>query len=133
MKCVIILAVAVLSLGVYGCSTSEDSTTPAPSSSPSAQDGSSAHADHEHGNHVDEGDNGVTGMEKMKAELANLSPADATSAEKQHICPVSGEMLGTMGAPIKIDLKGQEVWICCDGCREKLLANPDDYLAKLKN
>ena len=70
-------------------------------------------------------------MEQMQAELAKLSPEDAASAEKQHVCPVSGEMLGTMGAPLKIDVNGQQVWICCDGCKEKLLANPDEYLAKL--
>ncbi|MFO0915899.1 MAG: hypothetical protein U0795_23270 [Pirellulales bacterium] len=71
-------------------------------------------------------------MEKMKVELAKLLPEDAASAERQHVCPVSGEMLGTMGAPEKIDVAGQQVWICCDGCREKLLASPDEYLAELK-
>jgi len=28
--------------------------------------------------------------------LAKLSPADRASAEKQHVCPVTGKMLGTM-------------------------------------
>jgi Cu(I)/Ag(I) efflux system membrane fusion protein len=69
----------------------------------------------------------------MKAELAKLSPEDSASAEKQHVCLVSGEMLGTMGAPIKVDVNGQQVWICCEGCRDMLLENPDEYLAKLKN
>jgi len=68
----------------------------------------------------------------MKAELAKLSPEDAASAEKQHMCPVTGEMLGTMGAPEKVDVNGRQVWVCCDGCREDLLASPDEYLAKLK-
>jgi Cu(I)/Ag(I) efflux system membrane fusion protein len=71
-------------------------------------------------------------MEKMKAELAKLSPEDAASAERQHVCPVSGEMLGSMGPPLKVDVNGKTVWICCDGCRQELLANPDNYLAKLK-
>jgi YHS domain-containing protein len=71
-------------------------------------------------------------MDKMKAELAKLSPEDAASAESQHFCPVSGEMLGTMGAPKKIDVDGQQVWICCDGCKDKMLGNPAEYLAKLK-
>jgi len=68
----------------------------------------------------------------MKAELAKLSPEDAASAEKQHMCPVTGEMLGTMGAPEKVDVNGRQVWVCCDGCKEDLLASPDEYLAKLK-
>ena len=71
-------------------------------------------------------------MEKMKAELAKLSPEDAAAAEKQHFCPVSDEMLGTMGAPQKVDVNGQMVWICCEGCEDRLLANPEEYLAKLK-
>jgi YHS domain-containing protein len=37
-----------------------------------------------------------------------------------------------MGTPLKVSVSGKDVWICCEGCREKLLANPDQYLAKLK-
>ena len=70
-------------------------------------------------------------MEKMKTELAKLSSEDAASAEKQHFCPVSDEMLGTMGAPKKVDVNGKQVWICCEGCRDSLLKEPDHYLAKL--
>ncbi len=71
------------------------------------------------------------GMAKMMEGLAELSPEDRESAMKQHVCPVSGEMLGSMGTPIKVDVNGRQVWICCDGCRESLLAEPDKYLAKL--
>ncbi|MFO0789708.1 MAG: hypothetical protein U0805_09630 [Pirellulales bacterium] len=68
---------------------------------------------------------------KIAAALATLSAADRALAEKQKICPVSGEPLGVMGTPKKLDVKGQAVFICCEGCEEKLLANPDEYLAKL--
>lgn len=71
------------------------------------------------------------GMAKMMEGLAELSPEDKESAMKQHICPVSGEMLGSMGTPIKVDVSGRQVWICCEGCRDSLLAEPDKYLAKL--
>ena len=74
----------------------------------------------------------MSDMEKMRAELAKLSAEDAASAEKQHVCPVSGKMLGTMGPPQKIDVNGQQVWICCAGCKDQLLQKPDKYLAKLK-
>ena len=50
---------------------------------------------------------------------------------KQHFCPVSGEMLGTMGAPEKVEVEGKQIWICCDGCKNKLLADPTQYLARL--
>ncbi len=71
-------------------------------------------------------------MEKMKEGLAELSEEDRASAEKQHVCPVSGKMLGAMGTPIKVTVKDQDVWICCGGCEETLTGDPDRYLAKLK-
>ena len=121
------IAILTLIVAFIGCnkSTTDSATT----DTPPAQ---AAHADHDHGDHAEHGDAaGQTDMEKMKAALAKLSPEDAASAEKQHFCPVSGEMLGTMGAPQKVDVNGQQVWICCDGCRDSLLKNPDEYLAKL--
>ena len=60
-------------------------------------------------------------MDKMRVELAKLSPADRASAEKQHVCPVTGKMLGTMGPPQKVEVNGRQVWICCTGCKDKLL------------
>ncbi len=60
-------------------------------------------------------------MDKMHAELAKLSPADRASAEKQHVCPVTGKMLGTMGPPKKVEVDRRYVWICCAGCKEELL------------
>ena len=72
-------------------------------------------------------------MEKMTEALADFSEEDRKSAMKQHFCPVTGEMLGTMGEPKKVEVKGQQVWICCDGCKDKLLADPDKYLAKLND
>jgi Cu(I)/Ag(I) efflux system membrane fusion protein len=125
-------SVMMLSVGLYGCGSTSPSETP---SSPSgATNAHEAHADHAHGEHSEHahGDDGQSDMEKMKAELAKLPPEDKASAEKQHVCPVSGEMLGTMGAPKKIDVNGQQVWICCNACKDKLLANPDEYFAKLK-
>lgn len=68
---------------------------------------------------------------KITEALAKLSAEDRALAEKQKVCPVSGEPLGAMGTPKKIEVKGQSIFICCEGCEEKLLANPDKYLAKL--
>lgn len=133
------VVLAVVSFALYGCGSPSNNAEQTPNPPADTSDGHGDHGDHsghddhsEHGNHGNHGDHSQTDMEKMKAELAKLSPQDAASAEKQHFCPVSGEMLGTMGAPKKIDVNGQHVWICCDGCKDKLLANPDEYLAKLQ-
>lgn len=113
-----VLLGGLLILGIYGCSSTEpDQVTP---TATPASDTADDHAD------------AKSPMDKMMPGLKELSPQDYKSAMAQHICPVSGEMLGTMGAPKKVDVDGEAVWICCDGCKAKLLAEPDKYLAKLK-
>ena len=62
--------------------------------------------------------------------LAALSEEDRALVELQKTCPVGGE-LGAMGTPVKVDVAGRPVFICCEHCREPLLADPDKYLAKL--
>lgn len=133
----LLLSVALglgLFLAVSGCNSTESETSQ--TTTPAADTDSSDHSgmEHDHSGH-DHGDGdhaGKTDMEKMTEALASFSEEDRKSAMKQHFCPVSGEMLGTMGEPEKVEVHGQNVWICCDGCKDKLLAEPDKYLAKLK-
>lgn len=134
------LAVAVFSIGAYGCGANATSgPKPSPiASSTNAQMGHTAMEPADHTGHAEHGDSHAaheghakSDMEAMTEGMAGLSATDRASAEKQHICPVSGEMLGTMGTPQKVDISGQQVWICCPGCKEQLLASPDQYLAKL--
>ena len=115
--------IAVVGIAFYGCSNPPTSTTPETRAANSKK-----HEGHDHASANSGGD----AMAKMEKGLANLSEADRASAMKQHVCPVSGEMLGTMGEPIKVTVKDQEVWICCNGCKDDLLANPDEFLAKIK-
>jgi hypothetical protein len=68
---------------------------------------------------------------KIEAALASLSADDRALALKQKICPVSDEPLGLMGTPIKVEVAGQEVFICCEHCEEPLIKEQDKYLAKL--
>src|SRR5262245_40723544 len=66
---------------------------------------------------------------EITTALAELPADDRKLAVEQKICPVSGERLGSMGAPVKIDVKGQPVFICCEGCRDELLSKPEEFLA----
>lgn len=125
-------ALTLLALGLSGCGSSTENKSANTQVSPTTTAGHGAHSEHDHADHAHSDEHGMSDMEKMKVELAKLAPADAAAAEEQHICPVTEEMLGTMGAPIKVDVKGQDVWICCEGCRDALLENPAEYLAKLK-
>ncbi len=63
--------------------------------------------------------------------LAKLPPADRTLAERQWNCPVTDMPLGSMGTPIKVDVNGTPVFICCEGCRSGLLEESARYLAKM--
>ena len=53
-------------------------------------------------------------------------------ALEQKICPLSGEPLGSMGVPIKVESKGHTLFICCAGCEGPVKKDPEKYLAKLK-
>ena len=66
-----------------------------------------------------------------KDEKPVLTDADKALIEKQKLCLVANEPLGSMGTPIKVSVKGRDVFLCCEGCREAVLADPDKYLAKL--
>jgi hypothetical protein len=68
---------------------------------------------------------------KIKANLASFTTEDRALAEKQKVCPVSGEALGTMGPPKKMSIGGHDVFICCQGCEKELTSEPDKYLTKL--
>lgn len=60
--------------------------------------------------------------------------ADAKAAAKPYpldVCVVSGEKLGSMGKPYVIFYQGQEVRLCCDGCKADFDKEPAKYLAKL--
>jgi hypothetical protein len=63
--------------------------------------------------------------------LGELAPADRVLALKQRVCPITGQKLGEMGTPVKVDVKGRPVFVCCEGCKDKLLAQPDKFLAKI--
>jgi hypothetical protein len=69
---------------------------------------------------------------KIKAALAKLSPEDRRLAEAQQFCPIAKDSrLGSMGTPVKLEIKGQVVFLCCAGCKEAALADPDATLAKV--
>lgn len=66
--------------------------------------------------------------------LAKLSPEDRKLATAQGYCAVMVDHpLGTMGAPVKISVGSEEVFLCCKGCAEKALADPDKTIAAVKS
>lgn len=74
---------------------------------------------------------------KMKVSIfsamiisALLIIAGSSFAEtSQSKCPVMG---GEINKQVYADYRGSRVYFCCPGCKEPFLANPDSFLAKLK-
>ena len=79
----------------------------------------------------------VAEMPDFQARLAASPAAEAdgrprkltVSAQKN--CPVTNLKLGSMGAPIPVEVKGWKVWTCCAACPPKLKAHSAKYLARL--
>ena len=78
----------------------------------------------------------------LPAMAADAEKPAAESPEKQDekkvgdpytldTCPVSGEKLGSMGAPVVYVHEGQEVKLCCKSCLPDFKKEPAKFLAKL--
>lgn len=67
-----------------------------------------------------------------KPVVVKATQADASFVAAQKLCPVMDEPLDAMGGPYKTVVEGQVVYLCCPGCAKMLAADPDKYLAKLK-
>ncbi len=73
------------------------------------------------------------GETNVRANLAKLGAEDRRLAEEQHYCPVqSDNRLGSMGPPAIVSIKGQKVFLCCKGCTDEALENPEQTLAKVR-
>lgn len=69
---------------------------------------------------------GNEGHEDMAMEA---EPAvETASTIEQKTCPVMG---GAINKNLFTEYKGKKVYFCCEGCEEKFLANPEQYIAKL--
>lgn len=67
--------------------------------------------------------------DEAAAERAKLSPEDRTLVDAQEWCVVSpDERLGSMGPPVRLDVRGQPVFLCCKGCKRKAEADPEGTL-----
>jgi hypothetical protein len=61
----------------------------------------------------------------------SASDEDRLLAERQKLCPVTGEPLDSMGGPVKVVVDGRTVFVCCKSCEKPLRAKAAQYLPKL--
>jgi Cu(I)/Ag(I) efflux system membrane fusion protein len=59
------------------------------------------------------------------------SEEDRVLAARQKVCPVTGEPLDSMGGPVRVEVAGRVVFVCCKMCEKPLRKDPQKYLAKL--
>jgi len=62
----------------------------------------------------------------------NAAAATPPKPDKLTTCPVSGDKLGEMGKPYVLVYQGQEVKLCCSGCKKDFEKDPAKYLKKIR-
>jgi multidrug efflux pump subunit AcrA (membrane-fusion protein) len=68
-----------------------------------------------------------------RANLAKLPLEDRKLAEAQRWCAVqTDQLLGSMGKPVKLMLKGKPVFVCCAGCEDEAREDPAKTLATVE-
>ncbi len=126
------IAAVCVAVGLSGCADGGDSSPQTAQPVSHDQDADDEHAGHDHDAADEHAGHDHDAQSSEHAEqLAKLSEADRAVAEKQKVCPVSGEPLGSMGVPVKVTVKDRDVFLCCEGCKSAILDDPDTYLAKL--
>jgi len=109
---------ALLAVGVAACSSSE----PTISEAPSGGEATSAE---------DEALEPVSLNAKQLEQIELLPEDQQDAAIAQSVCPISGAPLGSMGVPIALSLEGGTVFLCCAGCEDSAMSDPEGTLAKV--
>jgi multidrug efflux pump subunit AcrA (membrane-fusion protein) len=68
---------------------------------------------------------------KQEPPKTSTPQDDQALIARQKVCPVTGEPLGSMGAPVKVVVNGRAVFLCCKGCEKKLRKDPEKYFGIL--
>lgn len=70
---------------------------------------------------------------KIRTAMEKLAPEDRKLAEAQLFCAIDQDSpLGTMGPILKVNVKGQPVFVCCKGCEAEAKAHPDETLLQFQ-
>jgi len=81
----------------------------------------------------------IAGLALAATALTSTARADTSTnapakPDRLTTCPVSGEKLGgDMGKPYVFVYQGQEVKLCCSGCKKDFDKDPAKYLKKIQD
>jgi hypothetical protein len=122
-----ILCVLMFGVSLFGCG--EGTATKSAAKGTPSQGGSAA------GMPEEKMAQEITPPEVSSAEiaknLASLDPSDREKALAQKLCPVSLHPLGSMSGCMKVNYKGEDVFLCCEGCKADFEKDSDGCMAKL--
>lgn len=114
----LVLVSAAVFLG--GCGQAKEGPGPQTAKDPARQ-GADAEQDH------------AAAAAKIEAARAKLSAEDRELVAAQEFCVVqTKQRLGSMGTPIKLEIQGQPVFLCCKSCTRKANAEPEKTLKTLE-
>jgi len=77
----------------------------------------------------------VLGMGLSARAADPAASATKPSAVKPYplsVCVVTGDKLTSMGEPVVIEYKGQEIKFCCSDCKKDFDKDPEKYLKKMQ-
>jgi len=69
----------------------------------------------------------------IPAARADTSTNAPAKPDVMATCPVSGEKLGEMGSPYEFTYQGQQVKLCCPGCKKDFDKDPAKYVKKIQD
>jgi YHS domain-containing protein len=69
-----------------------------------------------------------TTTQKSDCEKKSGNSQGTVLSDSTKLCPVSGEVLGQEGEPVKLTYLGKEYEFCCAGCVKKFKAEPMSYI-----
>lgn len=70
--------------------------------------------------------------EEIRAERDKLSASDHALVDAQEWCVIQTEArLGSAGPPVKVRVRRQTIFLCCENCRVQAEGDPDETLATL--
>jgi membrane fusion protein, copper/silver efflux system len=50
----------------------------------------------------------------------HLSADDLLLARRQKVCPITRLALGSMGPPVRVEVEGETVFLCCQACKDSV-------------
>ena len=72
------------------------------------------------------------GVTSAADSVADVPPARKLVPDKLMTCPVSGGKLGVMGKAYVMEYNGQEVKLCCRGCKKDFDREPAKFIKKIR-